>query len=476
MGGLRTALYNFIFARQNNGQFILRIEDTDQSRIVPGAADEIENILNWAGLKPDESPNVGGNYGPYVQSKRLSLYQDHAQELLDSGKAYRCFCSPIRLDLLRKYQARNREKIRYDGKCKHLTPGEIKEKLAERDNRHVIRYSLVPGRDDYNDLIFGTIENSLVDSLESDPVLLKSDLYPTYHLANVVDDHLMEISHVLRGSEWIPSTAKHLQLYRAFGWQEPKYAHFPLITMTDGSKMSKRNDHSHVKTLIDAGYRPTALFNFLTNTGGGVPKSKQDSMEFWGIQQLIEGFELTNMTCHPGNIDMNRLTIYSSKELQLMWQTNPDELINEFYSILKKNNIRHDIKADLAKQIIGQLIPRLVTLNDLLTRDYLFIWGVPEQTWDKQQYIDKGWDLKLILEGVKKIVEMSGTLEDKDKFNSEMKSLAETYSVGYALLMKFTRRVMTGVDVGLPIFEICTCLGRQRSIEYLTEGLKYVSN
>lgn len=319
LGGLRAALYNYIFARQNNGKFVLRIEDTDQARIVPGSADEIEDVLNWAGIGPDESPRLGGQYGPYEQSKRRPLYVQYAEELLASGKAYRCFCSPTRLDLLRKYQIKNREKTHYDGRCKSLTAGEIAERLAETGNQYVIRFSLVEGPESFDDLVFGRLTANLVESLESDPIILKSDGYPTYHFANVIDDHTMAISHVLRGSEWISSTVKHIQLYKALGWKAPKFIHLPLVTMRDGAKMSKRNDHSHVISWIEEGYLPETLFNFLTNSGGGLPKWKLDSNEFWTLDELVGGFDFRLVTSHPGSLDMDRLRIYNLKELHRLW-------------------------------------------------------------------------------------------------------------------------------------------------------------
>lgn len=475
LGGLRTAFYNYLFAKQHGGQFILRIEDTDQTRIVPGSSEDIENVLTLCSLKPDESPKLGGSYGPYLQSQRLNLYKDQAHVLLESGKAYRCFCSPARLDLLRKYQARNREKIRYDGKCKNLSPADIKEKLGERGSRHVIRFALSPGQDTFDDLIFGTITNNLVGALESDPVIIKSDQYPTYHLANVVDDHTMKISHVLRGSEWISSTAKHVQLYKAFGWQEPEFAHFPLITMRDGSKMSKRNCHSHVKSWIEAGYSPIALFNFLTNTGGGVPKIKQDSMELWSLQKFVEGFDFSQMTCHPSSIDINRLNIYSAKELQQNWQNDPDKVMRMFYTLLKDKNIEADIGHELARTIVGQLINRLTTLNDLLSQDFVYIWRHPTLTWDKREYLDKSWDMKAIVEDVIKFA-LTDDIQDKDKFIGTMKRLSEKHGIDYGQFMKFLRKLLTNIETGLPIFDICNCLGAARLLRYLNSGLKYISD
>ena len=479
LGGLRAALYNYIFAKKNNGQFVLRIEDTDQSRIVPGSADEIERVLNWANLTPDESPQLGGPFGPYEQSKRLGLYKEYSKQLLNSGQAYRCFCSSTRLELLRKYQAKNREKWRYDGKCKHLTRPEIEAKLNECNHENfVVRFSLFPGQDSFEDLVFGQITANLVEAQESDPIIMKSDGYPTYHFANIVDDHLMQISHVLRGSEWISSTIKHIQLYRALQWKPPSYIHLPLVTMRDGSKMSKRNDHSHVTSWINAGYQPDTLFNFLTNSGGGVPKSKQDAMDFWTLQELIDGFDFSQLTSHPGSLDLNRLRIYSTKELQRAWAQDKREVMRRFRELLERQNFVADIDDSLAESIIGQLISRLTSLNDLLSHDYVYIWSRPKLTWCKQEYraTDKGWpDLGLIIQDIIKTLDKVG-IEDKDKFTSGMKELAQGHKLDYAEIMKFLRKVLTNSEKSLPVYEICNCLGPARLREYLYGGLDYVTD
>lgn len=473
LGGLRAALYNYIFAKQNNGQFILRIEDTDRTRVVSGSAEEIEDVLNWAGLKPDESPRVGGLYGPYVQSSRLKLYVDRAHELLEQGKAYRCFCSPARLELLRKYQSRNREKPHYDGKCRHLTSIEIKDKLEENGSSHVIRFALKEGETIFNDLVFGSIRNNLIDAKESDPIILKSDLYPTYHFASVVDDNSMKITNVIRGAEWISSTAKHVQIYQGFGWRPPQFIHFPLITMEDGAKMSKRCNHSHVREWIDAGYRPTAILNFLTNTGGGVPKEKQDLMQLWTLDQFIRGFDFREITSHAGSLDMNRLRVYSSKELRMAWRDDPDKLIIELFELLQQNNIQCDLNHDLAKTIVGNLIDRIWTLKDLFASDYLFIWHHPRLTWSKQEYLENNWNLDEIVSDTIDTMQKVN-LDDRVHFSQSLKELCKRHEINYSEYMKFMRKLLINSDKGLPIFEIVQCLGQHRLIEYLRKGLSFV--
>lgn len=472
LGGLRTALYNYLFARQRNGQFILRIEDTDKKRIVPGSADEIENILEWAGIAPDESPRRGGPCGPYVQSERLDDYRRAASKLIEQGKAYRCFCSSARLELLRKYQTRNREKPHYDKKCRNLTPDEIKQKLEENDGTYVIRFALTDGETVFDDLVFGTNKTNLHN--DSDPIILKSDGYPTYHLANIVDDKAMKITQVIRGSEWLTSTAKHIQIYEAFGWKPPQFLHFPLVNMSDGSKMSKRNNQTRVTEWIEAGHKPMALLNFLTNTGGGVPKDKQDSMQLWSLDEMIKGFDFNLITNHAATLDLSRLKVYNSKELKINWSKNPDAIVDELFDLLCKRNIQPDIDRNLAKVILSNFIDRISTLKDLLSSDYLFIWSYPQLSWPKQKYLDDDWNLKEILNSTIDTIELIG-INDRQKFNTSLKKLASEHKVGFADYMIFLRKLLTNQDRGLPVFEIAECLGEERLISYLRKGLDYVT-
>lgn len=473
LGGLRSAFYNYIFAKQNNGSFILRIEDTDRSRTVPGSADEIEKVLNWAGLSPDESPSIGGKYGPYTQSARLDLYKDRVHELLESEKAYRCFCSLERLELLRKYQSRNREKPGYDGKCRHLSPGEIKEKLIENHGQFAVRFALQPNSIEFDDLIFGKINTDLLATKETDPVIMKRDSYPTYHFANVVDDNAMRISHVLRGSEWISSTAKHIQIYQAFGWPLPNFAHFPLITMSDGTKMSKRNNQSHVKSWIDAGYAALPVLNFLTNMGGGVPKEKQDSNELWELNRLVKEFKFGEVVCHPGSVNVDRLNIYNSKYIRKCWSQNPQDVLEQFKSILEKHDIATDLDDEHLSQIIGQSIGRIILLGDLITGDTRYIWKCPELTWSREEYIQIGWNLKEVVKNIISIIEESD-IEDKTSLDSKLRMAASDLNLGLPMLMQFIRKLLTNCGKGLPVHDIFKSLGKQRLLVYLENGLKYV--
>ena len=265
VGGARSALFNYLFARRHGGVFILRIEDTDRGRYVEGAVEEIVASLRWLGLDWDEGPDIGGPVGPYAQSERTQLYREHARRLIEGGNAYRCFCTAERLTALREEQEKNKLPLGYDRKCRDLPRADI-ERLLAGNAPHVIRLKIPAGRTiTFTDEIRGSIEYQ--SDVLDDIVLIKSDGFPTYHMANVVDDHLMGITQVLRGDEWIASTPRHVLLYEAFGWTPPVFAHLPVILAPDGKKLSKRKGAASVMDYKRAGYLPEALFNFLALLG-----------------------------------------------------------------------------------------------------------------------------------------------------------------------------------------------------------------
>jgi glutamyl-tRNA synthetase len=295
VGGARTALFNWLFARRHGGAFILRIEDTDQSRYVEGAVEGLLAALRWLGLEPDEGPETGGPVGPYVQSQRLALYQRYAAELVERGHAYECYCTPERLRALRAQQEAAGQPTGYDRRCRFLTPTERARARAEAETR-VIRLAMpLAGTLTFDDLVKGTVSFDLAKI--DDQVLLKSDGFPTYHLAVVVDDHLMEISHVLRSEEWLPSTPKHLQLYRAFGWEPPRFAHLPLVLDEQRKKMSKRRGDQHgykvyVHEYREMGILPDAFVNHLALLGW----SYDEQTEIFSRDELVRYFSLERVS------------------------------------------------------------------------------------------------------------------------------------------------------------------------------------
>jgi glutamyl-tRNA synthetase len=301
VGGARSALFNYLFAKRHGGTFILRIEDTDQSRFVEGAMKEIYDSLRWLGLNWDEGPEAGGECGPYIQSQRLAIYKEHAGKLLATGHAYRCFCTSERLTALREEQEKNKLQLGYDKKCRVLSDQESNDLLA-RGTPHVVRLKIPQGRKVvFEDKIRGPIEYN--SDVLDDLVLLKTDGFPTYHLANVVDDHLMSITHVLRGDEWITSTPRHVLLYEALGWTPPVFAHLPVILSEDGKKLSKRKGAASVMDYKRAGYLPEALFNFLALLGWA-PGNDREKMT---VQETIDAFSLDHVSPKAAVFDEKKL-------------------------------------------------------------------------------------------------------------------------------------------------------------------------
>ncbi|MHB8871547.1 MAG: glutamate--tRNA ligase [Candidatus Doudnabacteria bacterium] len=308
VGGLRTALFAYLFAKHNKGEFVLRIEDTDQARFIEGAIEKLINVLNVIGLKYDEGLFTEdgkivnkGEHAPYLQSQRKDLYKEHAEKLVSEGHAYYCFCDEKRLDELRKEQEALKQPTRYDRKCRNLTKEDVTSNL-EKSHPYVIRQAIpVDGQTVVKDLVFKDIvwDNKSLD----DQVLMKSDGFPTYHLAVVVDDHLMEISHVIRGEEWIPSTPKHVLLYKAFGWEAPEFAHLPLLLNKDRSKLSKRQGDVAVEDYLSKGYLKSALINFIALLGWN-PKTDQ---EIFTIEELIEQFDLAKVNKSGSIFDVDKL-------------------------------------------------------------------------------------------------------------------------------------------------------------------------
>ncbi len=302
IGGLRTALFNWLWARKNNGKFILRIEDTDQSRYVEGAVENILEALKWYGLDIDE--------GPIFQSERLPIYRQHAQELVDKGRAYYCFCTEERLDQIRKVQEVNRQPTRYDGLCRALAPEEAQRRLSAGES-HVVRLKApVEGKTSFQDLVRGQVE--VANETLDDTVLLKSDGYPTYHLANVIDDHDEAITHVIRAEEWLPSTPRHLLLYKAFGWTPPLYAHPAMVLGTDRSKLSKRHGATSALEYRELGYLPEAVLNFIALLGWN-PK---DDREVFSRDELIKEFDLIKLNKAGAIFNIEKLDWLNSQYIK----------------------------------------------------------------------------------------------------------------------------------------------------------------
>lgn len=315
VGGLRTALYCYLFARKNNGTFILRIEDTDQKRYVEGAQENLINTLKWMGLEFDEGPGKDGNYGPYIQSQRTEIYRKYADELVAKGDAYPCFCTAERLEAMRTRQEELKQAPMYDGLCQKLTPEEITAKKAAGEP-FVIRQKIPKNQKlKFKDEVRGWVhfDTNTID----DQVLMKSDNFPTYHLANVVDDHFMEVTHVIRGEEWLPSTPKHILLYNAFGWKHPEFAHLPLLLNKDKTKLSKRQGDVSVEAYIEKGFLKEAIINFIALLGWHPGKGIEEEM--FSLEDLVKQFSVEQIHKSGAVFDLDKLNWFNFRwERRLM--------------------------------------------------------------------------------------------------------------------------------------------------------------
>ncbi|GAB4025946.1 MAG: glutamate--tRNA ligase [Candidatus Microgenomates bacterium] len=351
LGTAYIAMRNLALARQSGGQFLIRIEDTDRERYVEGAVEVIFEAMKWLGYTYDEAPDIGGPHAPYTQSERLPIYLEYALELIKKGRAYYCFCSKDRLEQVRESQLASKQLPRYDGHCRNLTTAEVEANLAA-NLPHVIRLAVPKeGTTICHDPIRGEVsfENSGID----DQVLIKSDGYPTYHLAVVIDDHLMEITHVVRGEEWLSSTPKHLLLYEAFGWQAPIFAHLPVIRNKDKSKMSKRKNDVSILSHRDRGYLPEALNNFMALMGWSHPEGK----ELFSLEEFLRVFSLDRVTKTAPIYDTDKLNYYNGYYIRSLSDT---DLINR----LKAGFIPGDCPPDLIPRVLPLVKERMVTLKD----------------------------------------------------------------------------------------------------------------
>ena len=370
IGGLRTALYNYLFARHTGGTFILRIEDTDRTRIVPDAMENLIHTLQKLDITFDEGPIIGGNYGPYIQSERLDLYRKEAQKLLDAGFAYRCFCTPETLAQMRAEQQAKGEFVKYDRRCLNLTPAEIEAKLAKGEP-YVLRLKMPETRTfRFNDIIRGEVE---MDSAQSDDqVLIKSDGYPTYHLASVVDDHYMDISYVIRGEEWLSSMPKHLWLYECFGWTPPQWVHLPLILNPDRTKLSKRMNDVAVEDYLERGYLKEAIINFVALLGW----HSADNREIFSLEELCQEFTLERVNKSGAIFDLNKLNWMNGWYLRNLPL---DTIVERSKPYFEKEHLAIPDTGKLTK-IVATARERCTLLSDLVEYSKMFLCPQPLST------------------------------------------------------------------------------------------------
>ncbi len=468
LGSARSALFPFLLARRTGGTFILRIEDTDQKRFVPGAEQELIDGLHWLGINYDEGPDMGGPFGPYRQTERRGIYHKYAWKLVELGHAFPCFCTHDRLEKVRQEQMKNKQNPRYDGTCRNLNFDEGRHRAASGE-RYVIRFKMPKeGKITTMDLVRGpsTTENSALD----DSVLLKSDGLPTYHLAAMVDDHLMEITHVIRGSEWLPSLPLHSHIIRAFDWEEPQFVHLSVFLKPSGKgKMSKReaveaikDGHSiFVGDMQHLGYIPEGVLNWIALMGWGVPED-----EVMTIEDMIARFDIHNLTPSPAAINFAKLDHFNATHIRTL---RTDDLAAR----IKPYFLREDLAVtdDRLLKIIPLIHERLVTLDDCLT---FAAWFFKESVEPKPvDLVAKNLTAAQSADIARQAYAILATLPQIYPASAEppMRLLVERLGLSPNQVFGILRVAVTGQTVSPPLFESMEIVGKPKVLERLKKAI-----
>lgn len=465
VGGLRTALYNYLFARHHGGTFVLRIEDTDQTRKVEGAVENLISTLEWAGIHYDEGPHRDGGYGPYIQSQRLEIYHRHAKQLIEQGKAYYCFCTPERLEEVRQKQIAMKLAPMYDRHCRELPAEEIKQR-REAGERSVVRMKIpIGGETTFDDIVRGrvTIANKILD----DQVLLKSDGFPTYHLAVVVDDHLMEISHVIRGEEWLSSTPKHFLLYQYFGWEVPQFAHLPLLLNPDKTKLSKRQGDVAVEDYRAKGYLKEAIVNFVALLGW----NPGDEREIFTMEELINEFSLERVGKAGAVFNVEKLNWLNAQHLK---RKSDAEILAMLKEHLASSSFgEREFGDDYLLKVISAMRERVIFVKDFVEKSPYFF--VPPEQYDPT-VVKKRWKPDTAQQ-LKKLAEEFSRLTNPQKsdYEAALNHVAESLNIGRGELIHPLRLVVSGMGTGPGLYDILEIIGKEetvRRIETAIEKLK----
>jgi glutamyl-tRNA synthetase len=465
IGNLRTALFDWLFARHTGGAFVLRIEDTDRDRYVPESVDRIMESLRWLGLEWDEGADKGGPYGPYVQSERLAEYTHVAEELIGKGHAYRCYCSPERLAAVRAAQQARKEPPRYDRHCLNLSAAERAAHEAAGD-RYVVRFRMPDaGETAFDDPVYGHI--TFQNATQDDYVMLKSDGYPTYHLAATVDDHLMQISHVLRGDEWISSTPKHLLLYAAMGWQPPVIVHLPVIQGPDRAKLSKRHGATSVFEYRDAGFLPEAVVNFLALLGWAY----DDQTEIFNREELVRHFSLEGISKNPAIFNTEKLEWMNGVYIRALPLAKLADRLLPFLDAGLPPAVPRPLDRGYLMRILPLIQERLKRLGEgPALVDFFFL---DRLDYDPALLVPKGLDAAQTRAALATAL---GRLRDAVAFTAEtleavLRPLAEALGLKTGQLFGTLRVATTGRTVAPPLFQTMEVLGRARSLARVEDAL-----
>ncbi|MBO6577313.1 MAG: glutamate--tRNA ligase [Rhodothermales bacterium] len=467
IGGLRTALYNYLLARQTGGAFVLRIEDTDRTRFVEDAEGDIRDSLAWAGLSPDESPDIGGAAGPYRQSERSALYREHADRLIASGAAYYAFDTPEEIDAMReRLKTPENPTPRYDASTRasmrnSLTlPAEEVSSLIESGTDYVVRLKVDPGATvTFQDAVRGSV--TFASDVVDDQVLVKSDGLPTYHLANVVDDHFMEITHVIRGEEWLSSTPKHVLLYEALGWTAPEMAHLPLILSPTGGKLSKRAaERQGIPVLVrqyrDLGYEPEALINYLALLGW----NPGDEREVFALGDLVDAFSLERVGSAGVQFDLEKLGWFNGQHIR---RRSLDSLAADTGAGLRESGI--EAADGYVSQVVALMQDRVGFAGELVSATGYFFRD-PEEF--DPNGLKKRWkddSAELVTAYADRISELHSV--DEEALEGALRGIAEERGVGAGRIIHPVRLALSGVSFGPGLFEMMAVLGKETCVRRL---------
>jgi len=468
LGGARTALYNYLLAKKTGGRFILRIEDTDQKRFVEGAEREIMDGLKWLGIPYDEGPDIGGDFGPYRQTGRREIYQKYAQILVGKGRAFPCFCTPERMEKVRQEQNKNKQQLRYDGFCRDLDPVEAAKRIAAGE-RHVIRFKMPrEGTTVAHDHLRGDIvtENKYLD----DYVLLKSDGLPTYHLAAMVDDHEMQITHVFRGSEWLSTFPLHVNIMRAFGWDEPVWIHLSVFLKPSGKgKMSKREAADamkdgysiFLKDMKDLGFTPEGVLNWVALMGWGV--AEDDVMT---LDQMVERFSIDTLTASPAAINFAKLDHFNGAQIRLLSTQDLAARVKPYFV-----NEKLEVDNSTLLRVVPLIRERLVTLDDCISFGAFFFREnvIPKP----DELIAKGLDAKQSAEIARKAHEILSSLPEITHQTAEppMRAYVEQSGLSANQVFGVLRVATTGQKVSPPLFESMEIIGREKVLARIEKAI-----
>jgi glutamyl-tRNA synthetase len=477
LGSARTALYDYLIAKQSGGQFVLRIEDTDQKRFDPNAEQDLTNSLKWLGLQWDEGIQVGGPYAPYRQSERKQLYQKYARQLVEQGDAFYCFCSSEKLEETRQAQQKNKETIRYDGTCRHLSLEEADQRIANGES-YVVRFKMpYEGTTSITDFVRGEIsfENQYLD----DYVLVKSNGLAVYHLAAMVDDHLMNITHVFRGEEWLPTSPLHVRIYQALGWDQPIWVHLSLFLKPrelGKGKLSKRDTEKmkealgtsfFIMDLKEMGYIPEGIINWVAMMGW----SYDDKSDFFTLEELVNKFSIEKLNPSAVALDFKKLDYFNAKHIRELTVEDLAQRIKPFFIQAGINPTD-----EMLLKITPLVQPRLTTLNEAVEKSQFFFKDDIELSLEKLQ--EAKWDLSATLLYTKAaydLIKQIDSLAQQD-LDQPLRDLAKEMEVKPGMLFASIRNAVTGERQTPPLFETMEIIGKEKVFSRLEQAINLLES